>query len=86
MALPKRRLGKDLEVIALGCGAMGLEGSYGAELDRSEAVAFMRAAFERGVTMFDTAEAYGPFRNEELIGEALAPVRDRVVIATKFLR
>ena len=80
-----RRLGKsNLQVSALGFGCMGLNHSYGKPLDRKDAVALIRAAVDRGITFFDTAEAYGPFTNEELVGEALAPVRDRVVIATKF--
>jgi aryl-alcohol dehydrogenase-like predicted oxidoreductase len=80
-----RKLGKSsLEVSALGFGCMGLNFAYGAALDRQSAVSVIRAAFERGVTFFDTAEAYGPFTNEEIVGEALAPIRDRVVIATKF--
>jgi len=80
-----RKLGKsNLEVSALGFGCMGLNFAYGPALDRQSAVGLIRAAFERGVTYFDTAEAYGPFTNEEIVGEALAPVRDRVVIATKF--
>src|SRR5271165_6607530 len=80
-----RKLGKSgLEVSALGYGCMGLSGMYGQPLPRAEGVGMVRAAFERGVTFFDTAEAYGPFVNEELVGEALAPVRDQVVIATKF--
>jgi aryl-alcohol dehydrogenase-like predicted oxidoreductase len=83
--LKKRSLGRaGLEVSEIGYGCMGLTGSYGPASDRSEAIAIIRAAVERGVTMFDTAEAYGPFTNEELVGEALAPFRDRVVIATKF--
>lgn len=73
-----------LEVSALGYGAMGLSFGYGVATDRSDAIAIMRAAVERGVTLFDTAQVYGPFTNEELVGEALAPVRDQVVIATKF--
>jgi aryl-alcohol dehydrogenase-like predicted oxidoreductase len=73
-----------LEVSAIGFGCMGLTGSYGPAAERHDAVAVIHAAVERGVTMFDTAEAYGPFTNEELVGEALAPFRDRVVIATKF--
>jgi aryl-alcohol dehydrogenase-like predicted oxidoreductase len=81
----KRALGKGgLQVSAIGYGCMGLTGVYGAGADRHEAIAIIHAAIERGVTMFDTAEAYGPFTNEELVGEALAPFRDRVVIATKF--
>ena len=81
----KRHLGRSgLEVSAIGYGCMGLTGTYGEAADRVDAIALLRAAVERGVTLFDTAEAYGPFTNEELVGEALAPVRDRVVIATKF--
>jgi aryl-alcohol dehydrogenase-like predicted oxidoreductase len=81
----KRKLGKsDLEVSALGFGCMGLSFGYGPALDKTKAIALIREAFERGVTFFDTAEAYGPFVNEELLGEALAPVRQRAVIATKF--
>src|SRR5579862_670915 len=80
-----RELGNsNLEVSALGFGCMGLNFAYGAALDRHSAVTLIRAAFDRGVTFFDTAEAYGPFTNEEIVGEALAPIRDRVVIATKF--
>ena len=80
-----RTLGNgNLAVSALGYGCMGLEGVYGAATGRRDGIAIIRAAVERGVTFFDTAEAYGPFTNEELVGEALAPVRDRVVIATKF--
>jgi aryl-alcohol dehydrogenase-like predicted oxidoreductase len=80
-----RRLGTGgLQVAALGYGCMGLTGAYGPATDRQEAIGIMHAAIERGVTMFDTAEAYGPFTNEELVGEALAPYRGRVVIATKF--
>src|SRR5689334_10441590 len=79
-----RALGKGaLEVSAIGYGCMGLTGTYGSA-DRQDAIDLLRAAVERGVTMFDTAEAYGPFRNEVLLGEALAPFRERVVIATKF--
>ena len=72
------------EVSALGYGAMGLSSAYGPAAGRNDAIALLRAAVDRGVTLFDTAEAYGPFTNEELLGEALAPVRDQVVIATKF--
>ena len=80
-----RRLGNGgLEVSALGLGCMGMSQNYGPAPDRHEMIALIRAAVERGVTFFDTAESYGPFTNEELVGEALAPVRDRVVIATKF--
>lgn len=82
--MQKRILGKDLEVSAIGLGCMGLSYAYGPAPDRSEAIKLIRAAFERGVTFFDTAEAYGPFANEDLLGEALAPFRDDVVIATKF--
>src|SRR5271155_667004 len=81
----KRRLGKsNLEVSAIGLGCMGMSFSYGPPQDTQEMIALIRAAVERGVTFFDTAEVYGPFTNEELVGEVLAPVRDRVVIATKF--
>lgn len=80
-----RRLGRgNLEVSALGLGCMGMSFSYGAPKDKQEMIALMRTAVERGVTFFDTAEVYGPFTNEELVGEALAPLRHRVVIATKF--
>jgi aryl-alcohol dehydrogenase-like predicted oxidoreductase len=78
-----RTLGQ-LSVSAIGYGSMGLESVYGPAASRSEGIAIIRAAVERGVTLFDTAEAYGPFKNEELVGEALAPFRERVVIATKF--
>jgi len=81
----KRQLGKSgLEVSALGFGCMGLNSSYGRAPDRQAMIGLVRQAVERGVTFFDTAEVYGPWTNEELVGEALAPVRDRVVIATKF--
>ncbi len=80
-----RELGRSgLRVSALGLGCMGLSYGYGPATDRSEAIALLRAAVEQGVTFFDTAEAYGPFFNEELLGEALAPFRDQLVIATKF--
>jgi len=83
--MQKRRLGKsDLEVSALGLGCMGMSFSYGDPKDKSEMVALIRAAVDRGITFFDTAEVYGPFTNEDLLGEALAPVRNKVVIATKF--
>jgi aryl-alcohol dehydrogenase-like predicted oxidoreductase len=83
--LPARQLGTSgLRVSALGLGCMGLSFAYGPATDRSDAIALIRAAVERGVTFFDTAEVYGPFVNEEVVGEALAPFRDRVVIATKF--
>jgi aryl-alcohol dehydrogenase-like predicted oxidoreductase len=81
--MQKRKLG-NLEVSALGYGCMGLNYGYGPATDRSEAIRIIRVAAERGVTFFDTAESYGPFTNEELAGEALAPIRDQVVIATKF--
>jgi aryl-alcohol dehydrogenase-like predicted oxidoreductase len=81
----KRKLGRSgLEVSSLGLGCMGLGAVYGTELDKGAAIAFIRAAVDAGVTLFDTAEAYGPFTNETIVGEALAPVRDHVVIATKF--
>jgi len=77
-------LGNDLEVSALGLGCMGLSYGYGPATEKQQAIGLIRAAFERGVIFFDTAEAYGPFTNEELVGEALAPHREQVVIATKF--
>src|SRR5579862_6189042 len=83
--MQKRKLGKsNLEVSALGLGCMGMSFSYGPPKDKQEMIALIRAAVERGVTFFDTAEVYGPFTNEELVGEALAPIREQVVIATKF--
>ena len=83
--MKKRMLGSSgLEVSAVGFGCMGISQSYGAPLPRAEGVALIRAAFERGVTFFDTAEVYGPYLNEEVVGEALQPIRDQVVIATKF--
>jgi aryl-alcohol dehydrogenase-like predicted oxidoreductase len=83
--MQKRKLGNsDLEVSAIGFGCMGLNFGYDSTLSKEESVALIRAAAERGVTFFDTAEIYGPFTNEELVGEALQPVRDRVVVATKF--
>jgi aryl-alcohol dehydrogenase-like predicted oxidoreductase len=83
--MQKRILGKSgLEVSAIGLGCMGLSSCYGAATDTKTGIDLLRAAVDRGVTLFDTAEVYGPFVNEELVGEALAPVRDRVVIATKF--
>jgi len=83
--MQKRKLGKsNLEVSALGLGCMGMSMNYGALPDKKDMIAFIRTAVDRGVTFFDTAEAYGPFTNEEMVGEALAPVRDCVVIATKF--
>jgi aryl-alcohol dehydrogenase-like predicted oxidoreductase len=83
--MQKRILGKSgLEVSSLGLGCMGMSFSYGPPKDKQEMIALLRTAVERGITFFDTAEVYGPFTNEELVGEALAPLRDRVVIATKF--
>lgn len=83
--MEKRTLGKSgLEVSALGLGCMGLSFGYGPAADKQDATKLLHAAIERGVTFFDTAEAYGPFANEELLGEALAPYRDKLVIATKF--
>ncbi len=83
--MQKRKLGKsNLEVSAIGLGCMGMSFAYGPPADRKEMISLIRTAVERGVTFFDTAEVYGPFTNEELVGEALAPVRDQVVIATKF--
>lgn len=81
--MQKRKLG-NLEVSAIGFGCMGLSFGYGPATDKKDGIALIRAAVERGVTFFDSAEAYGPFANEELVGEALAPFRDSVVIATKF--
>ncbi|MBR1238127.1 aldo/keto reductase [Bradyrhizobium sp. AUGA SZCCT0182] len=83
--MQKRKLGKSgLEVSAIGLGCMGLSFGYGPAVEKQAGIALIRAAVERGVTFFDTAEVYGPFTSEELVGEALAPVRDQVVIATKF--
>jgi aryl-alcohol dehydrogenase-like predicted oxidoreductase len=83
--MQKRKLGSSgLEVSAIGFGCMGLSAAYGPPTDKREALALIRAAVDRGVTFFDTAEVYGPFANEELVGEALAPHREHVVIATKF--
>jgi aryl-alcohol dehydrogenase-like predicted oxidoreductase len=83
--MQKRKLGKgNLEVSALGLGCMGLSFGYGPAIDTQDGIKLIRAAFEHGVTFFDTAEAYGPFKNEELVGEAVAPFREQVVIATKF--
>ena len=82
--MQKRKLGNKLEVSALGLGCMGLSFGYGPAVDKQQGMALIRSAVERGVTFFDTAEVYGPFTNEELVGEALAPFRDRVMIATKF--
>src|SRR5580765_601210 len=83
--MKKRQLGKSgLEVSALGLGCMGMSFGYGPPADKQEMISLLRSAVDRGVTFFDTAEVYGPFTNEELVGEALAPFRGRVVIATKF--
>ncbi len=83
--MQKRKLGKsNLKVSALGLGCMGMSFGYGPPMDKEKAISLIRTAVERGVTFFDTAEVYGPFTNEELVGEALAPFRDQVVIATKF--
>lgn len=83
--MQKRRLGKsNLEVSAIGLGCMGLSSGYGPAVDKQQGISLIRAAVERGVTFFDTAEVYGPFTNEEVVGEALAPLRKKVVIATKF--
>src|SRR5579863_3378985 len=83
--MEKRKLGKsNLEVSALGLGCMGMSFGFGPAMDKKDGIALIRTAVERGVTFFDTAEVYGPFINEELVGEALAPLRDQVVIATKF--
>ena len=82
--MQKRTLGSNLEVSAIGLGCMGMSSSYGKPADKQEMIALIRTAVERGVTFFDTAQVYGPFTNEELVGEALAPIREQVVIATKF--
>jgi aryl-alcohol dehydrogenase-like predicted oxidoreductase len=82
--MQKRTLGQNLEVSALGLGCMSMSSGYGPAADKSEMIKLIRTAHDRGVTMFDTAEAYGPFANEDLLGEALQPIRDKVVIATKF--
>src|SRR5271157_949586 len=83
--MQKRTLGKsDLEVSAIGLGCMGMTSLYGPPADKQKMISLIRGAVDRGVTFFDTGEAYGPFVNEELVGEALAPHRDKVVIATKF--
>jgi len=82
--MQKRKLGNSLEVSALGLGCMGMSYGYGPIPDKQEMISLIRTAVERGVTLFDTAEVYGPYVNEELVGEALAPVRDQVAIATKF--
>ena len=83
--MQKRKLGSyGLEVSAIGLGCMSLSNVYGTAVDKAAAISLIRSAFESGVTLFDTAEAYGPFANEIIVGEALAPIRDQVVIATKF--
>src|SRR5919206_4217312 len=83
--MQKRKLGKsNLEVSAIGLGCMGMSFGYGPPKDKQEMISVIRGAFERGVTFYDTAEVYGPFINEELVGEAVAPFREQVVIATKF--
>src|SRR5580704_18389386 len=83
--MKKRKLGKsNLEVSAIGLGCMGLSFGLGPAVEKKDGISLIRAAVERGVTFFDTAEVYGPFTNEELVGEALAPFRDQLVIASKF--
>src|SRR5438132_7741070 len=83
--MEQRKLGhSNLEVSALGLGCMSMSFGYGPPADKQEMISLLRSAVERGVTFFDTAQVYGPFTNEELVGEALAPVREQVVIATKF--
>ncbi len=83
--MQKRKLGNsNLEVSALGLGCMGMSFSYGAPTDKKEMISLIRSAVERGINFFDTAEVYGPYTNEELVGEGLRPVRDKVIIATKF--
>jgi aryl-alcohol dehydrogenase-like predicted oxidoreductase len=83
--MQKRKLGtRGPEISAIGLGCMGLDFGYASKVSKTEGIALIRAAVERGVTFFDTAEVYGPFTNEEMVGEALRPVRDQVVIATKF--
>ena len=83
--MQKRKLGKsNLEVSAIGLGCMGLSFSYGPPVEKEQGISVIRAAVERGITFFDTAEVYGAYTNEELVGEALAPFHDQVVIATKF--
>jgi aryl-alcohol dehydrogenase-like predicted oxidoreductase len=84
MIMQKRKLGKgDLEVSAIGFGCMGLDFGYATKISRQEGVALIRAAYERGATFFDTAEVYGPFTNEQMVGEAVAPFRNEIAIATK---
>lgn len=82
--MQKRKLGNNLEVSALGLGCMGMSYGYGPPPDKQQMISLIRSAVDHGITLFDTAEVYGPFTNEELVGEALAPIRDQVVIATKF--
>lgn len=82
--MQNRKLGSNLDVSAIGLGCMGMSSGYGPAADRQEMISLIRAAVDRGVTFFDTAEAYGPFVNEKLVGEALAPYAEQVVIATKF--
>src|SRR5467141_908089 len=83
--MQKRKLGNsNLEVSAIGLGCMGLSHGYGPATDTQDAITLIRTAVERGVTFFDTAEVYGPFTNEKVVGEALAPLREQVVIATKY--
>jgi aryl-alcohol dehydrogenase-like predicted oxidoreductase len=82
--MKKRLLGKNLEVSAIGLGCMGMSSAYGPPANKQEMISLLRKAVELGITFFDTAEVYGPFKNEELVGEALAPLRKQVVIATKF--
>src|SRR3954447_24443868 len=82
--MQKRTLGKSLEVSALGLGCMGMSFGYGPPKDEQEMISLIRAAVDLGITFFDTAEVYGPFTNEELGGKALSPIREQVVIATKF--
>src|SRR6201993_2939569 len=83
--MQKRKLGKsNLEVSALGLGCMGMSFGFGPAMDKKEGISLIRAAVERGITFFDTGEVYGAYTNEELVGEAVAPIRDQVVIATKF--
>src|SRR5213594_5086524 len=83
--MQKRKLGRsNLEVSATGLGCMGMSYGYGPAADKQEMISLLRTAVDRGITLFDTAQMYGPFTNEELVGEALAPVRSQVVIATKF--
>ena len=82
--MDKRTLGTDLEASALGLGCMGMSFSYGPPKDEQEMITLIHSAFDLGITFFDTAEIYGPFINEELVGKALSPIREKVVIATKF--